>query len=51
MIALLLMTLDEEERNRILSLWQENGAALVLYAQKELASAGAFVDAQESILF
>ena len=49
MIALLLMTLDEEERNRILLLWQENGAALVLYAQKELGSAGAFEDAQDIV--
>ena len=49
MIALLLMTLDEEERNRILLLWQENGAALVLYAQKELGSAGTFEDAQDIV--
>ncbi len=49
MIALLLMTLDEEERNRILLLWQENGAALVLYAQRELGSAGTFEDAQDTV--
>lgn len=49
MIALLLMTLDEEERNRILSLWQENGAALVLYAQKELGTDGTIDDAQDIV--
>jgi len=49
MIALLLMTLDEEERNRILLLWQENGAALILYAQKILGSAGTFEDAQDIV--
>ena len=48
-MTLLLMTLDEEERSRILTLWQENGAALVLYAQKELGSAESFADAQDIV--
>ena len=48
-MTLLLMTLDEEERNRILSLWQENGAALVLYAQKELGGTEFCADAQDIV--
>ena len=36
MFSILLMTLTEEEQNRVLALWQENGAALVRYARNEL---------------
>ena len=36
MIELLLMTLEAEERNRVLALWQDHGPSLVRYAQKEL---------------
>ena len=35
MFVLLLMTLTDEEQNRVHILWQENGSALVLYARKE----------------
>ena len=38
MFSILLMTLDEGGQNRILALWQKNGAALVHYALKELGS-------------
>ena len=40
MFDILLMILEEEERNRILALWQKNGSALVHYARKELGPAG-----------
>lgn len=36
MFAILLMTLSDDEQNRVRILWQENGSALVLYARKEL---------------
>ena len=36
MFSILLITLTEEEQNRVLALWQENGAALVRYARNEL---------------
>ena len=36
MFAILLMTLTDDEQNRVRMLWQENGAALVRYARKEL---------------
>ncbi len=36
MIELLLMTLEAEERNRVLALWQDHGPSLVRYARKEL---------------
>ena len=36
MFAILLLTLTDEEQNRVRILWQENGSALVLYARKEL---------------
>ena len=36
MFAILLITLSDDEQNRIRILWQENGSALVLYARKEL---------------
>ncbi|MBE6724802.1 MAG: sigma-70 family RNA polymerase sigma factor [Ruminococcaceae bacterium] len=36
MFAILLMTLTDEEQNRVRILWQENGSALVGYARKEL---------------
>ena len=36
MISFLLMTLSEEGRNRVLSLWQQSCAALLRYAKKEL---------------
>ena len=36
MFAILLMTLSDEEQNRVRILWQENGSALVQYARKEL---------------
>ena len=49
MFAALLMTLEEKGRNRILALWQENGASLVLYAQKELGTAGTLPDAQDIV--
>jgi RNA polymerase sigma-70 factor (ECF subfamily) len=36
MFAILLLTLTDEEQNRVRILWQENGSALVRYARKEL---------------
>jgi len=36
MFAILLLTLTDEEQNRVRILWQENGTALVRYARKEL---------------
>ena len=36
MFAILLLTLTDEEQNRVRILWQENGSALVQYARKEL---------------
>ena len=36
MIELLLMTLEAEERNRVLALWQDHGPSLVRYARREL---------------
>ncbi|MBR4204307.1 MAG: sigma-70 family RNA polymerase sigma factor [Clostridia bacterium] len=38
MFSILLTTLTAEEQNRVLALWQENGAALVYYARNELES-------------
>ena len=47
MIELFLMTLEAEERNRVLALWQENGPSLVRYARKEL---GPIADEAEDIV-
>ena len=47
MIELFLMTLEAEERNRVLALWQENGPSLVRYARKEL---GPMADEAEDIV-
>ena len=45
MFAILLLTLTDEEQNRVRILWQENGSALVQYARKEL---GPSVSADEA---
>ena len=46
MLAFLLMTLEEEEQNRILALWQRYGTALVRYARRELGTASSCRDAE-----
>ncbi|MBE6724080.1 MAG: sigma-70 family RNA polymerase sigma factor [Ruminococcaceae bacterium] len=53
MFYLLYMTLSEEGRNRVLSLWQEYCAALLRYAKKELGqsspSGGPYGEAEDIV--
>ena len=49
MLAFLLMTLEEEEQNRILALWQRYGTALVRYARRELGAASSCRDAEDMV--
>ena len=51
MFAILLITLSDDEQNRVRILWQENGSALVGYARKELgASVSPAADEAEDIV-
>ena len=49
MFVLLLMTLTDEEQNRVHILWQENGSALVQYARKELGPSVSPVEAEDIV--
>ncbi|MBR4206310.1 MAG: sigma-70 family RNA polymerase sigma factor [Clostridia bacterium] len=49
MFFILYMTLSEEGRNRVLSLWQETCAALLRYAKKELGPSAPSGEAEDLV--
>ena len=49
MFAILLLTLTDEEQNRVRILWQENGSALVQYARKELGPSVSTDEAEDIV--
>ena len=49
MFAILLMTLFDDEQNRVRILWQENGSALVQYARKELGHSASPDEAEDIV--
>ena len=49
MFSILLMTLSDDEQSRVISLWLENGSALVHYARKELGPSGSRDEAEDIV--